>query len=114
MVLILFQECCFDMYADTEQLGPLQRSAPLAGTMLQYNPFLDQHEYSKNDYKPKGFCCRSNHCDLFYKVRPIPTCYRRSPFAPGDLCMYMYMNFFFQMYSSSNRYTCTISNTYEP
>ena len=84
------------MYADTEQLGPLQRSAPLAGTMLQYNPFLDQHEYSKNDFKPKGFCCRSNHCDLFYQVRPIPTCYRRSPFAPGDLCMYMYMIFFFK------------------
>nr|XP_022290316.1 uncharacterized protein LOC111101946 isoform X2 [Crassostrea virginica]XP_022290324.1 uncharacterized protein LOC111101946 isoform X2 [Crassostrea virginica] len=78
-------ECCFDMYADTEQLGPLQRSAPLAGTMLQYNPFLDQHEYTKNDFKPKGFCCRSNHCDLFYQVRPIPTCYRRSPFAPAGI-----------------------------
>ena len=72
------------MYADTEQLGPLQRSAPLAGTMLRYNPFLDQHEYTKNDFKPKDFCCRSNHCDLFYQVRPIPACYRRSPFAPGD------------------------------
>ena len=75
------------MYADTEHLGPLQRSKPLAGTMLQYSPFLKQPEYKINDVQPKDLCCRTKQCDLFYKVRPIPTCYSRSPFAPGDQCM---------------------------
>ncbi|XP_078333705.1 uncharacterized protein LOC111101935 [Crassostrea virginica] len=76
-------ECCFKMYADPEHLGPLQRGVPLAGTMLQYNPFLDQQKYFKYDFNRKGQCCRSKHCDLFYQVRPIPSCYWRSPFAPA-------------------------------
>ena len=84
----LLQECCFKMYADPEHLGPLQRGVPLAGTMLQYNPFLDQQNYFKYDFNRKGQCCRSKHCDLFYQVRPIPSCYWRSPFAPGDKYIY--------------------------
>ena len=96
------------MYADTEHLGPLQRSKPLAGTMLQYNPFLDQHKYNNYDFKPKGLCCRSKHCDLFYQVRPIPSCYWRSPFAPGDKYIYMNLplnkNIFYP--SAFNRWMC--------
>lgn len=72
------------MYADIEHLGPLQLSKPLAGTMLRFNPFMDQSKYINNDSKPKDACCSINRCDLFYEVRPIPKCYRISPFAPGN------------------------------
>ncbi|XP_048727085.2 uncharacterized protein LOC125645542 [Ostrea edulis] len=76
-------ECCFKMLANTEDLGPLQRSLPLAGTVLQYNPFFDRCQYNNNDSKPRDQCCGTGHCDLYYKVRPIPRCYQRSPFQPG-------------------------------
>lgn len=73
------------MYADTEHLGPLQMSKPSAGTMLNFNPFMDQSKYIKYDSNPKDACCSTDQCDLFYEVRPIPKCYRISPFAPGIL-----------------------------
>ncbi|XP_055997519.1 uncharacterized protein LOC125645547 isoform X2 [Ostrea edulis] len=76
-------ECCFRMFADTEHLGPLQRSLPLAGTVLQYNPFFERYQYNNFDSKPRDQCCGTGHCDLYYKVRPIPRCYWRSPFRPG-------------------------------
>lgn len=73
------------MYADIEHLGPLQLSKPLAGTMLKFNPFMDQSKYFNKDSHPKDACCSTEQCDLFYEVRPIPKCYSRSPFAPGNL-----------------------------
>uniref|UniRef100_A0A8W8MTE0 Uncharacterized protein n=2 Tax=Magallana gigas TaxID=29159 RepID=A0A8W8MTE0_MAGGI len=76
-------ECCFKMYADIDHLGPLQLSKPLAGTMLKYNPFMDQNKYNNNDSHPRDACCSTEQCDLFYEVRPIPTCYSRSPFVPA-------------------------------
>ncbi|XP_055997522.1 uncharacterized protein LOC125648181 [Ostrea edulis] len=76
-------ECCFKMYADTEHLGPLQRYIPLAGTVLQYNPFFERYQYNNYDSKPRDQCCSTGHCDWYYKVRPIPRCYWRSPFQPG-------------------------------
>lgn len=78
-------ECCFKMYANTENLGPLERSMPLAGTTLQFSPFLDQHKYINYDFNPKRVCCSTHQCDLYYYVRPIPRCYRRSPFAPAGM-----------------------------
>lgn len=71
------------MYANTENLGPLERAMPLAGTRLQFSPFLDQHKHINYDFNPKRVCCSTQQCDLYYFVRPIPGCYRRSPFAPG-------------------------------
>lgn len=73
------------MYADTEHLGPLQMYKPSAGTMLNFNPFMDQSKYIKYDSNPKDACCSTDQCDLYYEVRPIPKCYRISPFAPGIL-----------------------------
>jgi hypothetical protein len=79
----IFQECCFEMYANTRDLGSLQSSLPLAGTVVQYSPFFERCQYINNDSKPRDQCCSSGHCDLYYEVRPIPRCYRRSPFQPG-------------------------------
>ncbi|XP_061188887.1 uncharacterized protein LOC133197060 [Saccostrea echinata] len=76
-------ECCYDMYADTNNLGPLQRSKPKAGTILKYNPFFQRPNYTKNDRTPKHQCCSTGQCDLYYKLRHIPSCYRRSPFQTG-------------------------------
>ncbi|XP_055997524.1 uncharacterized protein LOC125645548 [Ostrea edulis] len=76
-------ECCFRMFANTEDLGPLQRSLPLAGTVMQYNPFFERYQYNNFDSKPRDQCCSTGHCDWYYKVRPIPRCYWRSPFRPG-------------------------------
>ena len=86
--LFFKQECCYDMYANVDQLGPLRRSVPLAGTVLQYNPFFQRYQYTNYDFNPRKLCCSSGHCNWYYEVRPIPRCYRRSPFQPGkaNLC----------------------------
>ncbi|XP_062579175.1 uncharacterized protein LOC134241103 [Saccostrea cucullata] len=76
-------ECCYKMYADTAHLGPLERSEPLAGTVLKYNPFFERFKYSNYDMKPRNQCCKTGHCDWYYELRPIPQCYVRSPFQPG-------------------------------
>ncbi|XP_062601606.1 uncharacterized protein LOC134263292 [Saccostrea cucullata] len=76
-------ECCYNMYADTKHLGPLDQSKPLAGTVLQYNPFFETYKYNNFDLKPRNQCCKSGHCNWYYEVRPIPRCYLRSPFQPG-------------------------------
>lgn len=71
------------MYADVNHLGPLRRSAPFAGTVLQYSPFFQRYRYMNYDMKPRNLCCSTGHCDWYYEVRPIPYCYWRSPFQPG-------------------------------
>ncbi|XP_061189287.1 uncharacterized protein LOC133197327 [Saccostrea echinata] len=83
MTLSMNLECCYKMYADTEHLGPLDQSIPLAGTVLQYNPFFERYKYTNFDLKPRNQCCKTGHCDWYYEVRPIPRCYLRSPFQPG-------------------------------
>nr|XP_022296650.1 mucin-like protein [Crassostrea virginica] len=76
-------ECCYQMYADTEHLGALERSKPLAGTVLSHNPFFERFIYKNNDLLPRMQCCKTGHCDWYFEVRKIPNCYIRSPFQPG-------------------------------
>lgn len=84
------------MYADIDHLGPLQLSKPLAGTMLKYNPFMDQNKYNNNDSHPRDACCSTEQSDLFYEVRPIPTCYSRSPFVSGNSLLIKVVNLAFE------------------
>ncbi|XP_062579994.1 protein eyes shut homolog, partial [Saccostrea cucullata] len=76
-------ECCYRMHGSINSLSTLERSRPVAGTLLKYNPFFERQLYSQSDLKPKEACCNSGHCDWYYEVRPIPWCYWRSPFQPG-------------------------------
>lgn len=80
---IKFKECCYQMYADTNHLGALERTKPLAGTVLSHNPFFERSSYRKYDLWPRTQCCKTGHCDWYYEVRKIPNCYIRSPFQPG-------------------------------
>ncbi|XP_062605769.1 uncharacterized protein LOC134267580 [Saccostrea cucullata] len=76
-------ECCYRLHRRIDNLSVLERSLPAVGTLLQYNPFFERHLYIKNDLKPREACTKSRHFKWFYEVRPIPGCYRRSPFRPG-------------------------------
>ncbi|XP_052712036.1 uncharacterized protein LOC128186279 isoform X1 [Crassostrea angulata] len=77
-------ECCYRMLGSINNLGPLERSLPSAGTILQYNPFFERRLYTIEDLNAREACCiKTKQCNLFYEVRPIPLCYRRSPFNPA-------------------------------
>ncbi|XP_055997755.1 uncharacterized protein LOC125645868 isoform X2 [Ostrea edulis] len=76
-------ECCFRMHGAIDNLSTLELSKPAVGTVLQYNPFFERQLYSSNDLNPREKCCKSGHCQWYYEVRPVPFCYRRSPFQPG-------------------------------
>lgn len=73
------------MYDGIENLGPLERSQPLAGTVLRYNPFFERVNYNKHDLLPRTKCCKSGSCSRYYEVRKIPECYIRSPFQSGKV-----------------------------
>uniref|UniRef100_A0A8W8N019 Fibrillin-1 n=1 Tax=Magallana gigas TaxID=29159 RepID=A0A8W8N019_MAGGI len=78
------KECCYRMLGSINNLGPLERSLPSAGTILQYNPFFERRLYTIEDLNAREACCiKTKQCNLFYEVRPIPLCYRRSPFNPA-------------------------------
>lgn len=73
------------MYDGIENLGTLERSQPLAGTLLRYNPFFERVNYSEHDLLPRRQCCKSGRCIWYYQVRKIPGCYIRSPFQSGKI-----------------------------
>lgn len=78
------KECCYRMRGSVNNLGSLERFLPSAGTLLQCNPFFERPCYTKEDFIGRESCCiKTKQCSLFYEVRPIPMCYRRSPFNPG-------------------------------
>ncbi|XP_061188876.1 mucin-like protein [Saccostrea echinata] len=76
-------ECCYRLHRRIDNLSVLERTVPAVGSLLQYNPFFERHLYIKNDLKPREACSKSGHFKWYYEVRPIPSCYRRSPFRPG-------------------------------
>eukprot|EP00105_Crassostrea_gigas_P037421 XP_019921569.1 PREDICTED: fibrillin-1 isoform X2 [Crassostrea gigas] len=77
-------ECCYRMRGSVNNLGSLERFLPSAGTLLQCNPFFERPCYTKEDFIGRESCCiKTKQCNLFYEVRPIPMCYRRSPFNPA-------------------------------
>ncbi|VDI73637.1 Hypothetical predicted protein [Mytilus galloprovincialis] len=68
--------CCYHQF-----YGFLLRNSPDAGTMVTGNPFTDIVTYQQDNVIPKENCCeKSNNCYLYYRVRPVGFCYRRSPF----------------------------------
>ncbi|CAG2254068.1 MUC4 [Mytilus edulis] len=68
--------CCYHQF-----YGFLLRNSPDAGTMVTGNPFTDIVTYQQDNVIPKENCCeKSNNCHLYYRVRPVGFCYRRSPF----------------------------------
>ncbi|XP_071150206.1 uncharacterized protein [Mytilus edulis] len=68
--------CCYHQW-----WGFLLRNSPDAGTMITGNPFTETVTYQSDNVIPKENCCeKSNNCHLFYRVRPVGFCYRRSPF----------------------------------
>ncbi|XP_065942276.1 uncharacterized protein [Magallana gigas] len=77
-------ECCYQMRGSFDDVGTLERSLPYAGTLLKYNPFFERRLYTIEDFNSREACCiKTKQCSLFYEVRPIPLCYRRSPFNPA-------------------------------
>ncbi|VDI38553.1 Hypothetical predicted protein [Mytilus galloprovincialis] len=68
--------CCYHQW-----WGFLLRNRPDAGTMVTGNPFTENVTYQSDNVIPKENCCeKSDNCHLFYRVRPVGFCYRRSPF----------------------------------
>ncbi|XP_052690973.1 LOW QUALITY PROTEIN: uncharacterized protein LOC128168852 [Crassostrea angulata] len=77
-------ECCYQMRGSFDDVGTLERSLPSAGTLLKNNPFFERRLYTIEDFNSREACCiKTKQCSLFYEVRPIPLCYRRSPFNPA-------------------------------
>ncbi|CAC5394799.1 unnamed protein product [Mytilus coruscus] len=68
--------CCYHQF-----YGFLLRNRPDAGPMVTGNPFTDIVTYQSDNVIPKENCCyKSDNCHLYYSVRPVGFCYRRSPF----------------------------------
>ncbi|VDI38554.1 Hypothetical predicted protein [Mytilus galloprovincialis] len=68
--------CCYHQW-----LGFLLRNSPDAGTMVTGNPFTDIVTYQSDNVIPKENCCeKSDNCHLYYNVRPVGFCNRRSSF----------------------------------
>lgn len=76
---VYFQMCCYDL-----SFGSIINSFPYAGGILSSNPFFDLVDYNTYDVTPWNDCCiRSTYCRFFYRIRPMGSCYRRSPFRGG-------------------------------
>ncbi|XP_052809635.1 fibrillin-1-like, partial [Mya arenaria] len=68
--------CCYDKESE-QWTGEI----PYAGGLYAFHPDFSMQQHIREDVEPKTTCCeKSNYCHLYYKLRPIGTCYKETWF----------------------------------
>ncbi|XP_052809761.1 uncharacterized protein LOC128238179 isoform X2 [Mya arenaria] len=68
--------CCYERSS-----GQWTDEIPFAGGLYAFHPDLSPQQHKLHDQLPKDVCCsKSSYCQLYYDLRPIGECYRKTWF----------------------------------